>query len=113
MTIRNKNTKGRHVDIALLDFYKYLDKVPHSRLLHELHYYVIRDNTTLNVITSCFKNRTKRVLLDGIKLSSAPVKSWIQQGTIMDPLVFFHYVNDVVDGIQSPVELVADCLFNI
>jgi len=47
--------QGKQVDIALLDFSKAFDKVPHKRLLHKLHFFGIRNNT-LNWINSFLSN---------------------------------------------------------
>jgi hypothetical protein len=76
--ILKATTKGKQIDIALLDFSKAFDKVPHQRLNNKLNFVGIRDNT-LNWISSFLHNRTQLVLLDNIKSSTTSVDSGVSQ----------------------------------
>ena len=94
--------------MVLLDFSKAFDKVPHQRLLHKLNYYGV-GSTTLRWIQSFLRDRTQKVLLEGVFSSSAPVLSGVPQGTVIGPLLFLAYINDLPDAIShSETKLFAD-----
>ena len=53
-------------------------------------------------------NKRTTVLVDGEKLRSVKVKSGVPQGTVVDPLMFLLYINDIGENIGSSVRLFAD-----
>ena len=58
----------------------------------------------------CF--RQQRVVVNAIKSDWAPVVSGVLQGTIVGPLLFFLYTNDISVGIDSQIRLFADdCVY--
>ena len=108
--ILKTTSKGKQIDIALLDFSKAFDKVPHQRLNNKLNFVGIRDNT-LNWISSFLHNRTQLVLLDNVKSSTTSVDSGVPQGTILGLLLFLFYINDLPENVKANVKLFADdCL---
>ena len=103
---KNANV-GKQTDIILLDFSKAFDKVKHSELLWKLHQYGIRGQV-LGWIRAFLGSRSQRVVLDGEESESIPVTSGVPQGSILGPILFLIYINDLQDGIFSQVRLFAD-----
>ena len=109
-TIARTLDEGGQVDIVLLDFAKAFDKVPHQRLLHKLQFYGVRNNT-LRWIEDFLHCRQQQVLLDGHTSSTAEVLSGVPQGTVLGPLLFLSFINDLPDVTKSESHLFADdCL---
>ena len=103
------NRKGQ-VDMAILDFAKAFDKVPHNRLLRKLKHCNI-DQNVIGWIQSFLQNRTQRVAVDGCLSNEAPVLSGVPQGTVLGPALFLIFINDIGLGVTSQIRLFADdCL---
>ena len=90
-----------------MDFAKAFDKVPHRRLLHKLEYYEIRESTH-KWINSWLSGRTQQVVLDGQTSYPVPVLSSVPQGSVLVPVLFLIFINDLRDNIRSSVRLFAD-----
>ena len=102
------NEQGQ-TDSILLDFSKAFDKVDHDRLLTKLSTLGIGDSLH-QWIHSFLSNREQAVLVDGSSSSPAPVLSGVPQGTVLGPLLFLVYINDISDGLSlgTIIRLFAD-----
>jgi len=100
----------KQTDVILLDFSKAFDSVPHQRLLVKLRHYGINSHVC-QWINTWLTRRSQRVALDGSFSNPVSVHSGVPQGTVLGPLMFLLYINDITEHIKSPLRLFADdCL---
>ena len=101
--------RGFRTDIAILNFSKAFDSVPHChcRLFSELSQYRIC-GTVQNWLDSFLSDRYQKVVVNGAQSSWLFVLSGVFPGTVLGPLLFLIYINDIVLGIDSEIRLFAD-----
>ncbi|CAM4600474.1 unnamed protein product, partial [Lepidochelys olivacea] len=99
--------KGDPVDIVYLDFQKVFDKVPHQRLLCKLSCHVIRGKI-LSWIENWLKDREQRVGINGNFSEWRGVTSVVPQGSVLGPILFNLFINDLEKGVNSEVAKLAD-----
>ena len=98
---------GTSIDVVYLDFLKAFDKVPHRRLLVKLEAYGI-NGKVLRWIEAFLSGRQQRVNVRGAFSEWSAVTSGVPQGSVLGPILFIIYVNDLPDCIQSYLNIFAD-----
>ena len=95
------------VDIIYLDFKKAFDSVPHTRLLSKLQAYGI-GGKLYNWLYNYFTGRKQKVVLNNESSSWTSVTSGVPQGSVLGPLLFSIFINDLPSVVQSELVLFAD-----
>ena len=100
---------GKQTDLILLDFSKAFDKVAHEKLISKLHFYGIRGKT-LSWVKDFLdsRSRSQAVVLNGVNSDKIAVSSGVPQGSVLGPILFLAYINDLPDQVKSRVRLFAD-----
>ena len=98
---------GYPVDILYLDFRKAFDTVPHRRLLEKLKSYGIRGRL-FRWLENFLQGRKQRVVVGDQMSDWSEVKSGIPQGSVLGPILFAIFINDIPDGVKSLVKIFAD-----
>ena len=100
-----------YIDVAYFDFRKAFDSVSHAKLLHKLKAYGVTGNI-LNWVEAFLCNRTQKVVVNSSNSEIIRVPSGVPQGSVLGPLLFVIYINDVIDIFENPVtaKLFADDL---
>ena len=99
--------KGEPIDIIYLDFQKAFDKVPHTRLMNKIQACGVKGKV-LNWIRNWLFDRRQRVCIDGNYSDWSNVVSGVPQGSVLGPILFTIFINDIDDKILSKLLKFAD-----
>ena len=99
--------QGLYIDCIYMDFMKAFDRVPHERLLSKMKAYGI-SNGILCWVRDFLSDRIQKVIVNGSSSNWSEVTSGIPQGSVLGPLLFVIYINDLPDVVNSEAFLFAD-----
>ena len=111
LTVVNEWTEalddGIQIDTVYLDFRKAFDSVPHKRLIKKLEGYGVK-----GILLVWFKNflngRQQRVVINGKTSDWTNVLSGIPQGSVLGPILFIIFINDLPGAVENACKLFAD-----
>ena len=99
--------KDSCVDVIYLDYSKAFDSVSHEGLMAKLGSYGI-DRKVQRWIRNFLLDRTQRVVVNRIQSLAAQVTSGVPQGSVLGPILFLMFINDISDDVRNTLKLFAD-----
>ena len=105
--ISNHLNDNKLVCSIFLDLKKAFDTVNHNILMQKMYKYGIRGNT-FQIFKDYLQNRKQYTVINGTKSSCEPISCGIPQGSILGPLLFLIYVNDINKTSNFEITLFAD-----
>ena len=105
--VTDDTDRGINTDVAYLDFAKAFDKVPRAKLLFKLEALGVNDLAS-SWVEAWLRDRRQQVVVSGETPDWTAVSSGVPQGSILGPLLFIVYINDLDEKMTSTVLKFAD-----
>ena len=102
-----EESPSRETRAVFLDFYKAFDRVWHEGLVYKLERNGI-SGKLLKLMKNYLSDRKQRVLLNGKNSEWADISAGVPQGSVLGPLLFLVYINDLVESVACDIKLFAD-----
>ena len=99
--------RGEEVEVSYLDFRKAFDSVNHRLLIEKLRAYQI-NQTLVDWIAEFLKERSFYVEVEGQRSANGRIVSGVPQGSVLGPLLFLIYINDLTEVLENPHFMFAD-----
>ena len=99
--------RGEHVGGTLCDLSKAFDCISHEVLLIKLDWYGL-SNVSAQLMRSYLTGRTQSVWVNGVSSQEMPIRHGVPQGSILGPLLFIIYINDICAATDRRLILFAD-----
>ena len=106
------STKKKDVRIIFCDISKAFDKVWHQGILYKLEKLGIKGNL-LKWFKDYLENRLQRVIVKGCVSWWSLIEAGVPQGSVLGPLLFLIYINDLAEAVNCSIKMFADdtCLY--
>ena len=98
---------GGSLDVVYMNYMKAFDTVPHGRLLIKLSAYGLKGKI-LGWIRDFLRSRKQRVVVNSVKSEEAKVSSGIPQGSVLGPLLFVIFINDLPENVRKEIKMFSD-----
>ena len=101
---------SEEVRAVFLDISRAFDRVWHSGLLHKLKIIGIKGEM-INILTSFLSDRKQRTIIDGKLSEWVDISAGVPQGSILGPILFLIYIDDLTEVVDSDIRIFADDTF--
>ena len=100
--------EGSNVDVIYTDFEKTYEKVHHFQLLNKMKKRFRIKGKVLKWFQAFLQNRQQQVIIEGTKSNPSSVKSGSVQGSVLGPLIFLMYIEDMTEDVKSNTKIFVD-----